>query len=123
MFNTEWMAQESMNLEAMATLVSMVTGLDFDTAKLKEVTDRCWQIERAFSVREGISAADDIPSPRYFEPMPSGPQKGKKLEHKPFEELLRVYYQKRGWDRNGIPTREKLESLGIKSVADSLGVK
>lgn len=122
-FNTEWMAQESMNLAAMAKLATMVTGLDFDVERLKDVTDRCWQVERSFSVREGISAADDIPSPRYFEPMPSGPQKGKKLERKPFEELLQVYYQKRGWDANGIPTRRKLESLGMKEVADSLGVK
>jgi aldehyde:ferredoxin oxidoreductase len=122
-FNSEWMAQESVNLEAMAKLVSMVTNLDIGIDPLKETMDRCWQIERAFSVREGISAKDDIPSPRYFEPMPSGPQKGKKLERKPFEELLQSYYKKRGWDQNGIPTRTKLESLGLKKVADNLEIR
>jgi len=119
-FNTEWMAQESVNLAAMAKLVSMVTGLDMGTEELKAVTDRCWQIERSFSVREGITAKDDMPSARYFEPMPSGPQKGKKLEKEPFAKLLQSYYAKRGWDCNGIPTRTKLESLGLKDVADEI---
>ena len=119
-FNTEWMAQESVNLGAMAKLVSLVTGRDTSADQLREIVERGWQVERAFSVREGINAKDDIPSRRYFEPMPSGPQKGKKLEGEPFEELLQVYYEKRGWNSNGIPTRERLETLGLKEVADQL---
>ncbi|NIN69690.1 MAG: hypothetical protein GTO63_34395, partial [Anaerolineae bacterium] len=26
------------------------------------------------------------------------------------------YYDQRGWDRNGIPTREKLEEMGLDFV-------
>ena len=78
-------------------------------------------IERAFSVREGISAENDMPSARFFEPVPSGPQRGSKLDQEQFRELLKVYYQKRGWDINtGIPTREALEGLGLKKVAGEL---
>lgn len=119
-FNTEWIAQESVNLTTMAKLVSLVTGLEITAEKLKEIVERGWQIERAFSVREGINANDDIPSPRYFEPIPSGPQKGKKLDREPFEKLLQTYYEKRGWNIKGIPTRERLEKLGLKEVADRL---
>jgi len=119
-FNTEWLAQESVNLLTMAKLVSLVTGWDISAEKLREIVERGWQIERAFSVREGISAKDDIPYPRSFEPIPSGLQKGKKLDREQFEKLLQVYYEKRGWDSNGIPTRERLEKLGLKEVADNL---
>ena len=119
-FNTEWMAQEFVNLTTMAKMVSLATGGNMGVEGLREILERGWQIERAFSVREGMRAKDDIPYPRSFEPIPSGPQKGKRLEREPFENLLQVYYEKRGWDSNGIPTRERLEGLGLKEVADEL---
>jgi aldehyde:ferredoxin oxidoreductase len=30
------------------------------------------------------------------------------------------YYQARGWDENGIPTREKLLSLGLEEAAEKI---
>ena len=120
-FTTPWIAQ-SVGLSAMAKLSSLATGLDISAEKLFEIAERGWHIERAFSVREGIRAKDDIPSHRFFEPIRSGPHKGKQLDRKLFEGLLQVYYQKRGWDTNGIPTRERLEKLGLKDVADNLGL-
>ena len=119
-FNTEWVLQELVGLQVMAELVALVTGRDITVQKLGDMVERGWQIERAFCVREGIRAKDDLPSRRYFEPIPSGPQKGKKLDRKLFKELLLEYYQKRGWNQDGIPTREKLEALDLKDVADSI---
>jgi aldehyde:ferredoxin oxidoreductase len=34
--------------------------------------------------------------------------------------MRRDYYQARGWDANGIPTREKLLSLGLESAAEKI---
>ena len=31
----------------------------------------------------------------------------------PLAEMLREYYQVRGWDTNGVPTDETLEGLGL----------
>jgi aldehyde:ferredoxin oxidoreductase len=37
------------------------------------------------------------------------------------EKMFDDYYDERGWDiEKGIPTREKLEELGLKDVADDL---
>jgi aldehyde:ferredoxin oxidoreductase len=119
-FNTEWMAQESVNLTSMAKLASLATGLDLTAETLKEITDRCWQVERAFGVREGIRARDDLPSARYFEAMPSGPQRGALLEREKLQELQQAYYRKRGWDADGIPTAEKLARLGLPEVAEQM---
>ena len=33
-----------------------------------------------------------------------------------WEELLDCYYAKRGWDRDGVPTRRLLEELGIPAI-------
>ena len=34
--------------------------------------------------------------------------------------MLDEYYRLRGWNEQGVPTREKLRELGIEDVADSL---
>ena len=47
------------------------------------------------------------------EPHKSGPAKGVVVH---LDQMLPTYYQKRGWDDNGVPTREKLLELGLASV-------
>ena len=37
--------------------------------------------------------------------------------------MLDAYYKLRGWDKNGIPTRQKLEELGLSDVAEALGLR
>jgi len=34
--------------------------------------------------------------------------------------MLSWYYELRGWDQNGIPLQETLESLGLKGVAQEM---
>jgi aldehyde:ferredoxin oxidoreductase len=52
------------------------------------------------------------------EPLERGPVKGQVVE---MDKLLDDYYTVRGWDQaTGYPKREKLESLGLKAVADEL---
>jgi aldehyde:ferredoxin oxidoreductase len=36
--------------------------------------------------------------------------------------MLDDYYAFRGWDKNGVPTREKLEGLGMNDIADKLHI-
>jgi aldehyde:ferredoxin oxidoreductase len=50
--------------------------------------------------------------------MEDGPVKGQVFELEP---MLDDYYQVRGWNREtGFPTREKLDSLDLSSVANEL---
>ena len=46
--------------------------------------------------------------------------KGIKVEREKYEQMLTWYYELRGWDQNGIPLKEKLESLGLKGVAQEM---
>ncbi|MEJ2170341.1 MAG: aldehyde ferredoxin oxidoreductase C-terminal domain-containing protein [Desulfobacterales bacterium] len=48
--------------------------------------------------------------------MPSGPNEGYFLTKAELDDLLDEYYRARGWDDNGIPTRETLERLGLGDV-------
>jgi aldehyde:ferredoxin oxidoreductase len=43
--------------------------------------------------------------------MPSGPAKGLVVK---LEKMLPEYYELRGWDKEGVPTKEKLRELGLE---------
>jgi aldehyde:ferredoxin oxidoreductase len=58
---------------------------------------------------------DDNP-PRFYEPLPSGPYAGKKIDRAKFEESKKEYYEAAGWDENGIPKSEVLKRLGLEDV-------
>ena len=106
----------------MAELFSAVTGIEMDEEGIYEVGARINCLERAFCVREGLTRKDDhIQGKIMNEPVQSGPFKGERLDPDKFEEMLDELYELKGWDKeSGIPTRAKLESLGLKDVVDEL---
>jgi len=62
---------------------------------------------------------DDNPS-RFYEPLPSGPYKGKTVDRARFEEEKMSYYEAVGWDENGVPKSEVLRRLGLDDVDKAL---
>jgi aldehyde:ferredoxin oxidoreductase len=58
---------------------------------------------------------DDNP-PRFYEPLPSGPHKGKTTNRKAFESYKKRYYAVAGWDENGVPTSDILRKLELEDV-------
>jgi aldehyde:ferredoxin oxidoreductase len=63
---------------------------------------------------------DDDNPPRFYEPLPSGPYKGKAASRESVEEAKQEYYAAVGWDKNGIPTPETLKKLGLQDVEAKL---
>jgi aldehyde:ferredoxin oxidoreductase len=91
-----------------------VTGYDF-TPELLEIGSRIYTLERVILNREGIRRKDDmLPERTVKEAVPSGPIKGRRLTQEMYESMLAEYYMARGWDSEGIPTKETLEKLGLK---------
>jgi aldehyde:ferredoxin oxidoreductase len=62
----------------------------------------------------------DANPPRFYEPLPSGPYKGKTVDKAKVEEDKRRYYKAVGWDKNGVPKSEILRKLGLKDVDRAL---
>jgi len=60
--------------------------------------------------------AHDENPPRFYEPLPSGPYAGERVDRTKFEKLKNRYYGAIGWDDNGIPTSEELQRLGLETV-------
>jgi len=110
-------------LENYAQIFPLVTGISYTWEDLLKVSERVWNLTRAFSAREiqGFGRSWDYPPARFMEePIPDGPAKGKVLPRESIDWLLDDYYAKRGWTRDGIPGRAKLRELGLDDVAREL---
>jgi aldehyde:ferredoxin oxidoreductase len=89
---------------------------------------RILQLQRALLLLGGPDLTwkpkvnDEIPD-RFYEPLPTGPQKGKKVEREKFEDMRSEYYQAVGWDEMGVPTRETLQRLELEDVIPILEKK
>ena len=63
----------------------------------------------------------DFPPARWFEePITKGSLKGAVLDRAKYETMLQTYYQKRGWDERGIPTKTTLKKLELEDAAKQL---
>ena len=103
------------------TFFYLATGVKVNEEEMLTVAERVHNVERAYSCREGLDRKDDRLIGKWADdPVPNGPHKGEKLDPKRWEEMLGDYYELRGWNQNGIPTKEKLNELGLGDVALSL---
>ena len=112
--------QKLITVKDLADLLSQASGLSFTEKDFERATERILSLERAFNVREGFSRNEDTLPPRMWEPVAGGPKKGFKLEKELFEQALKQYYELHGWNEEGIPTPETLESLNLKFVGEEL---
>ena len=95
-----------------AELYNAVTGGSYTADTILEAGDRIWNLEKMFNLQAGIKPEEDtLPKRLLEEEIQEGPSKG--WVHK-LHELLPEYYELRGWTKEGIPSEEKLQSLGLK---------
>ncbi|MGD2200385.1 MAG: aldehyde ferredoxin oxidoreductase C-terminal domain-containing protein [Candidatus Bathyarchaeota archaeon] len=59
---------------------------------------------------------DDENPPRFYQPLPSGPYKGRTTDRKLVEEKRAAYFETLGWDDRGIPEKETLEKLDLADL-------
>jgi len=92
-------------------LVNFATGANYTMEEFLQVGERIFNAERVFLNRAGFDRNHDTLPPRMTqEPMPEGPAKGMVCH---LEDMIDTYYEIRGWDKEGRPTPEKLEALGL----------
>lgn len=118
---THWQSLTAIGPSEIARMLSAATGMEFSDKTLMLAGERIYNVERMFNIREGITRREDAAlSPPLLEPVPYGPTKGEKIDPKKFNKMLDGYYELRGWDERGIPTRRKLEKLGLGDIAENL---
>jgi aldehyde:ferredoxin oxidoreductase len=91
-------------------IISAATGLDLDETALKKIVNRSRNLHRAYNNRLGMTRADEKP------PVDHWKRRYPEIE----ENLLSTYYKFKGWNMNGVPTKEKLKELDLGYVAEDL---
>jgi len=91
-------------------LISAATGMDLDEKSLQRIVNRSRNLHRAVNLMRGMCRADEKP--------PESHWKHRFPEYE--EQLLTTYYNYKGWNYDGVPTRERLEELDLAYVADEL---
>ncbi len=87
--------------------ISHATGLDLDPDAVWEIGRRNRNLVRALNIRRGLRRADEKP-----------PEDHWKIREPEMETLLLdEYYKFKGWNHDGIPTKETLDELGLDYVS------
>ncbi len=99
--------------KTIVNLVNAACGLNMDLDGLMLAGERAWNLKRRINLNLGLLGADDrLPDPM-LKALPDGGAEGYTI---PFDEMLSAYYKARGWDKNGIPTQEKLGELNLAEL-------
>ncbi len=100
------------SLSDISQWLKCVTGRDFSIEELERTGERIYTMKRLFNTGHGLSRKDDsLPERILKEPRGSGGS----ADYLPdLQAQLDEYYEYRGWTREGIPTPEKLEELGLR---------
>jgi aldehyde:ferredoxin oxidoreductase len=99
--------------------VHAATGWDISVAELLQIGERAVNLARVFNAREGFSRKDDVLPDRLFGPLENGALEGIGISRAEFDATMTDLYRIKGWDAvTAMPTRERLEALGIGWAAD-----
>ena len=95
----------------LAEMLSAATGVEYSLEEFLKIGERIWNAERLWNLKVGFTAADDtLPERLLKDPIKTGPAKGMVNR---LDEMLPTYYQERGWDESGVPTKAKLKELAL----------
>lgn len=103
-----------MTLDPLVKALNLVTGWNFTKEDFLEAGERIFNLKRLYNVREGMSRKDDTLPPRILN-HPRGGGSGDNLPY--LNKMLHEYYQIRGWDEFGIPTKETVKRLGLEEYS------
>ena len=91
-------------------MMQKAVGMPMTFGKYLQTGERGFNLERAVNVRFGVSATKDS-LPKRLTDVPQDPNDPR--TRVPLEQMKKIYYQARGWDKSGIPTCRTLKKLKI----------
>ena len=89
-------------------IIKMTSGIELDEDGLWEIGQRNRNLFRALNVRRGMRRKDEVPPADHWAVR----------DHEYEQKLLSDYYAYRGWNDDGVPTKETLDKLGLGYVAE-----
>jgi aldehyde:ferredoxin oxidoreductase len=100
----------------LAEVLAGVTGHEFTPQELLTVGERAQTLSRLFNLREGFSAEDDRLPRRVMKAFVEGPLAGVEITDEAFFHARNHWYSLMGWTEEGVPTAERLQTLGLSQI-------
>jgi aldehyde:ferredoxin oxidoreductase len=98
--------------------IKAACGYAMSMEEFYRLGERIWNLQKLFNLGAGLTRADDtLPERCFTEPVLGETSEGSIIDRKEFEAMLDEYYTVRGWDSQGIPSRETLTKLNISAYA------
>ena len=91
-------------------MMAAAAGIEMDEEKLTQGAKRYRNLVRAINMSRGMTRKDEKPPEDHWK------KRFPELE----KELLDTYYKFKGWNEDGVPTKESLHELGLDFVAKEL---
>lgn len=88
--------------------INLAAGYDLDSESLWQTAARNRNLVRAINIRRGLRRADEAPPADHW----------RVRDPETEQKTLDAYYEFKGWNMDGIPTKETLEKLGLEFVAE-----
>lgn len=101
----------------LAEALSAAGNWDMTADEIKTIGIRIINMARLFLLREGFTHIDDTISARAFYPLKEGPIAGKTLDAEELSQAMQTYFERMGWDQQGVPTSQLLADLDIGKYA------
>ena len=119
-YHTTFLGATLPNFEDWSKVLYYNTGLELSPTEIWTIAERCYNIERLFNLREGVTRDDPYKGDRlvdryHDEPCLRGAPDviGSTIDRKKFKKMIDEYYEHHGWDENGIPRPETLKRLDL----------
>jgi len=102
-------------------ILQATTGFGITKDELeKQLVYRWTTANRIPLLLAGWTYKDDVNPPRFYEPLPDGPYKGKFTDKTIEETKKQAYYKSQGWDTQGVPTTDTLKKCGLDAFDGAL---
>ena len=105
--------EEAFSAGSDVNMLNAVTGWGASMHELVLVAQRTLNLARLFNIREGFKASDDWLPQRFFEPQTAGYLSKTTVDKSELLAAIKTYYGMMGWNEEGVPRLETLQSLGI----------
>ncbi len=115
MQNIPCAALKFIDVSLFSKLFETITGIRLSQGDMLKAGHRIHTLERWMNTRQGISRKDDTLPARFLK---EGRQCDPLHRTVPLAKMLDQYYKIRGYDQNGIPTRETLRKLELDFIQE-----
>jgi aldehyde:ferredoxin oxidoreductase len=99
------LSMDILDFDFAARLLQAGCGMKFTPERVNEALRGVIERDRLMNIDFGIDASQDTLPERFtHEPLKKGASKGNVV---PVDQMVKEYYQIKGWDKNGIPSRKR----------------